>query len=127
MDGVVEIGLVPLIAEQNAKQVQFSLPRGPGSENSTTIMFYYVYVIQSKMTKELYKGYTKDLKERLEKHKRGLNFSTKTGRPWELIHYEAYRNEEDAKRREKYLKTSQGSRLIKRMLKEYFYEHKSKN
>ena len=127
MDGVVEIGLVPLIAEQNAKQVQFSLPRGPGSENSTTIMFYYVYVIQSKMTKELYKGYTKDLKERLEKHNRGLNFSTKTGSPWELIHYEAYRNEEDAKRREKYLKTSQGSRLIKRMLKEYFYEHKSKN
>ena len=41
--------------------------------------------------------------------------------PWRLIHYEAYRNEDDAKRREKYLKTSQGSRLLKRMLKEYFY------
>jgi hypothetical protein len=30
-------------------------------------------------------------------------------------------------RREKYLKTSQGSRLLKRMLKEYFYKIKSKN
>jgi putative endonuclease len=90
-------------------------------------MFYYVYVLQSKMTKELYTGYTKDLKERLEKHNRGLNFSTKAGVPWKLIHYEAYRNEEDAKRREKYLKTSQGNRLMKRMLKEYFYEYKSKN
>jgi len=30
-------------------------------------------------------------------------------------------------RRERYLKTSQGSRLLKRMLKEYFYELKSKN
>ena len=45
--------------------------------------------------------------------------------PWHLIHYEAYYNEDDAKRREKYLKTSQGSRLLKRMLKEYFYNKKT--
>lgn len=99
---------------------------GPGSENSTMIMFY-VYVLQSKRTDELYKGYTADLRERLQKHNRGLNFSTKGQRPWSLIHYEAYHNEKDARRREKYLKTSQGSRLLKRMLKEYFYEHKLKN
>ncbi len=45
--------------------------------------------------------------------------------PWKLIHNEAYLNEKDAKRREKYLKTSQGSRLLKRMLKKYFYEQKT--
>jgi len=100
---------------------------GPGSENSTAIMFYYVYVLQSKMAGELYKGYTIDLRARLQKHNRGLNFSTKGQGSWSLIHYEAYRNERDARRREKYLKTSQGSRLLKRMLKEYFYEHKLKN
>ena len=87
-------------------------------------MFYYIYILQSKITGELYKGYTADLKLRLQKHNRGLNFSTKGKRPWSVIHYEAYRNEKDAKRREKYLKTSQGSRLLKRMLKEYFYEQK---
>ena len=87
-------------------------------------MFYYIYILQSKITGELYKGYTVDLKLRLQKHNRGLNFSTKGKRPWRVIHYEAYRNEKDAKRREKYLKTSQGSRLLKRMLKEYFYEQK---
>lgn len=76
--------------------------------------------------KNLYIGYTKDLKQRLERHNRGFNISTKSHRPWELIHYEAYRNEKDAKRREKYLKTSQGSRLFKRMLKEYFYSQNSK-
>ena len=76
------------------------------------------------MTGELYTGYTKDLKQRLQKHNRGLNFSTKFKTPWQLIHYESYRNEEDAKRREKYLKTSQGMRLLKRMLKEYFYAQK---
>ncbi|MDP3956569.1 MAG: GIY-YIG nuclease family protein [bacterium] len=87
-------------------------------------MFYYVYILQSKMTGELYKGYTIDLRERLKKHNRGLNFSTKGKEPWNLVHYEAYCNEKDAKRREKYLKTSQGSRLLKRMLKEYFYAQK---
>ncbi len=73
---------------------------------------------------DLYVGYTDDIKERLKRHNGGFNLSTKSHRPWVLIHYEAYRNERDAKRREKYLKTSQGSRLLKRMLKEYFYEKK---
>lgn len=96
----------------------------PGSENSTTVMFFYVYVIQSEKNNELYVGYTKDLRKRLEEHNCGQNFSTKPYLPWQLIHYEAYLNEDDAKRREKYLKTSQGSRLLKRMLKEYFYSKK---
>lgn len=84
-------------------------------------MFYYVYILQSIQTGSLYIGYTHNLKERLKKHNRSLNFSTKSGAPWEIIHYEAYRNIDDTKRREKYLKSSQGSRLLKRMLKEYFY------
>lgn len=84
-------------------------------------MFHYVYLLQSIEHRDLYIGYTKDLQQRLKRHNRGLNISTKSHRPWELIHYEAYRSEKDARRREKYLKTSQGSRLFKRMLKEYFY------
>lgn len=99
----------------------------PGSENSTAIMFYYVYLLQSEKNQELYIGYTIDLKKRLREHNQGLNFSTKPYRPWQIIHFEAYRDEKDAKRREKYLKTNQGSRLLKRMLKEYFYHKKSKN
>jgi putative endonuclease len=96
----------------------------PGSENSTAIMFYYVYILQSIKNKDLYIGYTIDLRKRLKEHNRGLNFSTKPHIPWQLIFFEAYRNKEDAKRREKYLKTNQGSRLLKRMLKEYFYHNK---
>ena len=84
-------------------------------------MFYYVYVLQSKVNSSLYVGYTKDLRKRLQEHNRGYNFSTRAYKPWKVIHYEAYINEEDTKRREHYLKTSQGSRLLKRMLKEYFY------
>ncbi|MDO8574944.1 MAG: GIY-YIG nuclease family protein [bacterium] len=88
---------------------------------------FYIYVIESINEDDLYIGFTNDLKNRLEKHNRGLNFSTKLNKPWRLIHYEAYLNENDARRRERYLKTSQGSRLLKRMLKEYFYNKKSKN
>lgn len=84
-------------------------------------MFYYVYILESEKNRRLYIGYTHDLRKRLLEHNRGLNFSTKPYVPWHIIHYEAYLNEKDAKRREKYLKTSQGSRLLKRMLKEYFY------
>ena len=90
-------------------------------------MFYYEYNLQSMKNQSLYIGYTADFKKRLSEHNRGLNFSTKPFKPWHLIHYEAYRDIKDAMRREKYLKTSQGARLFKRMLKEYFYSQKSKN
>lgn len=89
-------------------------------------MFNYVYVIQSIKYEDIYIGYTTNLKERLRRHNDGFNISTKSHRPWFLVHYEAYRDDRDAKRREKYLKTSQGSRLLKRMLKEYFYDKKVK-
>lgn len=90
-------------------------------------MFYYVYILQNMKTQGIYIGYTADLKKRLEEHNRGLNFSTKSYLPWHIIHYEAYRNIQDAKRREKYLKTNQGARTLKLMLREYFYQRRSKN
>lgn len=97
----------------------------PGSENSRLIIFFYVYVLESKKKEGgLYIGYTNDLKKRIKEHNQGLNTSTKPFRPWQLIYYEACLNKEDAKRREKYFKTSQGRRLLKRRLKEYFYSKK---
>lgn len=87
-------------------------------------MFYYVYVLQSvTYPTKLYVGSTHDLKQRVSEHNRAVNFSTKLFVPWRLIFYEAYVSKEDALRREKYLKTNKGSKVIKRMLKEYFYHH----
>lgn len=82
---------------------------------------FYVYVIESLKLGKLYIGYSQDLTKRLKEHNQGLNFSTKPYKPWRCIYYEACLNEEDAMRREKYLKTTQGNRLLKRRLKEYFY------
>jgi len=84
-------------------------------------MFHFVYILKSDVDKSLYVGYTKNIKRRIEEHNQGLNFSTKSKKPWVLIFFEGYRSEIDAKRREKYLKTIQGSRTVKRMLKEYLF------
>jgi putative endonuclease len=85
---------------------------------------FYNYILQSKNGSEIYTGYTSDLRKRLKQHNQGLNKSTKPYIPWELIYYEACLDIADAKRREHYLKTSQGQRLLKRRLKEYFYKLK---
>jgi len=89
------------------------------------MIMFYVYVLESKKSDQLYVGYTHDLLKRVKEHNQGVNFSTKPGRPWKCIYYEACINEDDAKRREKYLKTTQGNRLLKARLKEYFYSKKN--
>lgn len=88
-------------------------------------MFYYVYILESIKYDKVYTGYTTDLNKRLKEHNRKEVFSTKPYIPWRTIHFEGYLNKRDAERREKYLKSSQGMRLTKRMLKEYFYTKRS--
>lgn len=78
----------------------------------------------------MYIGKTTDLKRRVVEHNAGQNTSTKAYQPWSLVFYEAYVNKDDASRREKYLKTTQGHQAIKRMLKDHlkgydemYFEH----
>ena len=80
---------------------------------------YFTYVLLSKKDGKMYTGYTADLKLRFEKHQKGLVPSTKDRRPLKLIYYEACISQEDATRREKYLKTVYGKRCIKSRLKSY--------
>lgn len=87
-------------------------------------MFFYTYILESLKNNEFYIGFTGNLQRRLKEHNQGLNFSTKLYRPWSLIYYESCLNIKDVERREKYLKTTQGGRLLKRRLKEYLYNKK---
>ena len=57
---------------------------------------YYVYVLQHHVTKKLDYGYTSQLEQRYAQHRREG--------PWELLYYEAYRGEADARLRERRLK-----------------------
>ncbi len=81
---------------------------------------YYVYILQSQVRSRLYIGKTTNLKRRISEHNAGQNASTTPYMPWILIFYEAYFNKDDANRREKYLKTTQGHQAIQRMLHDYF-------
>lgn len=80
--------------------------------NTTFNMFFYVYVLESISNGDRYIGYTNNLKRRLKEHKEGKNFSTKFKRPFKLIYFEGCLNQSDAKRRENYLKTTQGRRFL---------------
>jgi len=82
---------------------------------------FYVYILESQSADEWYVGFTNNLEKRLQEHTSGQNASTKRYAPWKIIYYEACLDEKDARRREKYLKTSQERRMIKLRLKEYRY------
>ena len=80
---------------------------------------YYTYVLKSLKDGKFYTGYTNDLKKRITEHNNGETFSTSYRRPFKLIYYEACLVEFDAKKREKYLKTSWGKHYLKSRLKNY--------
>ena len=70
---------------------------------------YYVYLIKNLTTNNTYIGYTSDLKRRIKEHKQ---------KNIEIIYYEAYKNEKDAREREKKLKQrGQTVRRLKERLK----------
>ena len=79
---------------------------------------YYVYVLKSLLDGNLYVGYTTDLRGRFQDHRNGRVPSTKPRRPLELVFYEAHKSMADAKRREKYLKTSKGKSSLHLMLRD---------
>lgn len=84
------------------------------------LFMFYVYLLRSKRNGKIYTGFTIDLKRRVMEHLRGDGYTTKRMGEIELIYYEAFKNNIDAKDREKYLKTTKGKRTIRLMLKNTF-------
>ena len=80
---------------------------------------YYTYVLQSERDGKFYAGFTQDLKLRFEQHNKGLFESTEDRRSLQLIYYQACIDKDDARKREKYLKTYRGKMFLKSRLKSY--------
>ncbi|MBP9758121.1 GIY-YIG nuclease family protein [Candidatus Dojkabacteria bacterium] len=80
----------------------------------------FIYILHSRKDGKLYTGFTNNLTNRLKAHLGGYVRSTQKRLPLELIHYEYFVNESDAKRREKYLKGGNGKAEVKILLKSYF-------
>jgi putative endonuclease len=56
---------------------------------------------------------TDNLKRRLSQHNSGGCFYTKRYKPWRVIYTEEFDNREDARNREKYLKSCAGRKYLK--------------
>ena len=82
------------------------------------ILPYCVYVLQGEKDLLLYHGFTRNIRKRLIDHNKGGTKSTSTRRPLKLVFCEFYISKKDAQRREKYLKTTQGKRMLRLMLRD---------
>ncbi len=80
---------------------------------------FYNYILQSQKDKKWYTGYASDLRKRFNEHNSNKSGYTKGRGPFVLIYYEACLNEQDARSREKYLKTGMGKRYLKNRLKRF--------
>jgi putative endonuclease len=77
---------------------------------------YSIYVLRSEVDQRLYVGMSKNIKRRLDDHFYGRVFSTKGYRPWKLVYTEFVGLRIEARKREKFLKTSSGKRYIKNII-----------
>lgn len=86
------------------------------SDNDKT--FHYAYTLRSKKDGTWYTGYTADLRKRLKEHNESSNSSWTKGRgPFELIYFEAYKHSQDARSKEKQLKSGDGERYARERMR----------
>ena len=74
------------------------------------------YALQSKRDGFLYIGMSSDVSKRLEQHNRGYNRSTSSRAPFELFYVEQCGSREEARRREKFLKSGKGREFLRARL-----------
>ena len=77
---------------------------------------YTVYVLKSLSDQNLYVGCTEDLQMRLKAHNAGKVRSTKARRPLELIYKEFCNSKQEMRKRENFLKSGQGRKLLKQLI-----------
>jgi putative endonuclease len=79
-------------------------------------MTYVYFLLLS--NNDIYKGSTRELKRRLKEHDGGKVESTRYYRPVRLLGFESYAQPSDARRREKFLKTTEGRRLLRQQYRD---------
>ena len=75
-----------------------------------------VYVLISIVDGSQYVGMSDNVDLRLEYHNRGKVKSTKSKAPWKVFYQEEFQNRNEARIREKYLKSAAGRRFRKNLL-----------
>ena len=83
-------------------------------------VMYYCYVLHFKKNSKLYCGFTSNLRKRISDHTSGNSDFTSRNGDFDLIFYEAYKHEKDAREAERYFKTGHGREVLRSKLKNYF-------
>ena len=77
---------------------------------------FNVYVLRSLRNNKRYVGFiSKDLVVRLNEHNEGKNSYTRNNKPFKLIYSESFSQEQDARRRERFLKTGNGRNFLDKL------------
>jgi len=85
-------------------------PGQAGGQANGRSSMYFVYILKSERDGKFYTCLSQDVDARLKVHNKGGNRSTKHRRPFKLIYTEEYGTLEEARKREKYLKSYAGSK-----------------
>ena len=76
-------------------------------------VLYIVYAIKSLIDGRIYVGFTEDIQRRLAEHNSGRTRSTKGYHPWKIIYKEDVLSRQEARAREKYLKSGSEKEFLK--------------
>lgn len=88
---------------------------------------YFVYILFSTKDKKLYIGYSTNLEQRIIEHNAGRVTSTKNRKPLMLIYNEVFIDKDDARARERFLKSGFGREQMKKALKSTLFKLNYKN
>jgi len=78
---------------------------------------YFVYVLFSHKLNKRYIGSSLDIERRMREHNLGRSKFTKAGIPWELIYKESFPTNYEARKRESFLKSGVGRKLLDQLLR----------
>lgn len=74
---------------------------------------YFVYAVSSLIKNYIYVGISDNPKRRIEHHNKGYNKTTKPYKPFRTLLIEKYPNREEARKRERGLKSGFGKEYLK--------------
>jgi putative endonuclease len=74
---------------------------------------YTVYVLRSIQRKYLYVGLSNNIERRVKQHQEGREQTTRPYRPFELVYNEQFHTRQEARARERYLKSGSGKEWLK--------------
>ena len=77
---------------------------------------HYVYILLNEAKARTYTGVADDVDKRLVEHNSGKVKSSRSYRPYKIIHTESFETLKEARQKEKFYKSTTGRRRLKEML-----------